>query len=62
MRELSLRTKLFLFVTLILIFSSCITTAILWRSLKTANQQILDKVTYAISNEVNNSLMGTSGI
>ncbi|MFC3914501.1 methyl-accepting chemotaxis protein [Pseudaeromonas sharmana] len=62
MRELSLRTKLFLFVTLILLLSSAITTAILWQSLHKANTQIVTTVTTAQAQEVNNSLVGTSGI
>ncbi len=62
MHALSLRTKLLLFVTLILLLSSAITTGMLWHSLHQANQEIVDKVTQALSDEVTHSLTGQGGI
>lgn len=62
MRELSLKTKLMLFVTLILLTSTIITTSLLWHSLSQANTQVIDKVTRQLSNEISLGLESKTGV
>ncbi len=62
MNEMSLRNKLLLFVTAILLFSSVITTLFLWAALGSANEAIVSKTKNALSDEVGHSLAGQTGL
>ena len=61
MNEMSLRNKLLLFVTAILLSSSIITTYFLWSALENANAAIVTKSKSALENEVRNSLARQTG-
>ncbi len=62
MNEMSLRNKLLLFVTAILLFSSAITTMFLWSALQDANEAIVNKARNALEEEVSRSLAGQTGL
>ena len=62
MNEMSLRNKLLLFVTAILLLSSIITTVFLWASLQNANEAIVSKTKDALGQEVSHSLAGQTGL
>jgi methyl-accepting chemotaxis protein len=62
MNEMSLRNKLLLFVTAILLFSSAITTMFLWSALQGANEAIVNKARNALEEEVSRSLAGQTGL
>ena len=62
MNEMSLRNKLLLFVTAILLFSSLITTLFLWSALGGANEAIVNKTKDALAQEVGKSLAGQTGL
>ncbi len=62
MNEMSLRNKLLLFVTAILLSSSIITTYFLWSALENANAAIVTKSKTALENEVRHSLARQTGL
>ncbi len=62
MNEMSLRNKLLLFVTAILLLSSLITTLLLWSALGEANVAIVNKTKAALSEEIGKSLEGQTGL
>lgn len=62
MNEMSLRNKLLLFVTAILLFSSLVTTLFLWSALSGANEAIVNKTKDALAKEVSQSLAGQTGL
>ena len=48
MEQMSLKNKLLLFVTIILLLSSLVTTLFLWNGLQSANRDIVSKTRNAL--------------
>ncbi|GAA4501398.1 methyl-accepting chemotaxis protein [Pseudaeromonas paramecii] len=61
MKELSLKNKLLLFVTIILLLSSLVTTLFLWFGLQNANQAIVHKTKVSLTTEISQRLAGQAG-
>ncbi|MCD8548194.1 MAG: methyl-accepting chemotaxis protein [Aeromonadaceae bacterium] len=61
MKELSLKNKLLLFVTAILLLSSLLTTLFLWFGLQKANHEIVSKTQEALTSEISQRLAGQAG-
>ena len=61
MKDISLKNKLLLFVTAILLLSSLVTTLFLWFGLQKANEAIVTKTRQALTTEVGQRLAGQTG-
>ncbi len=61
MEQMSLKNKLLLFVTIILLLSSLVTTLFLWNGLQSANRDIVSKTRNALTVEVGQRLAALSG-
>ena len=61
MEQMSLKNKLLLFVTIVLLLSSLVTTLFLWNGLQSANRDIVSKTRNALTVEVGQRLAGLSG-